>query len=70
MATATVMEKPEHVRLTERGEAGHLPGGDPRGDLGGDGARPAVFLMGEDIGAYGGAFKVTEGMQERFGSCG
>jgi pyruvate/2-oxoglutarate/acetoin dehydrogenase E1 component len=26
-----------------------------------------VFLLGEDIGAYGGAFKVTEGMQERFG---
>jgi len=28
---------------------------------------PRVFLLGEDIGAYGGAFKVTEGMQERFG---
>jgi pyruvate/2-oxoglutarate/acetoin dehydrogenase E1 component len=27
-----------------------------------------VFLLGEDIGAYGGAFKVTEGMQERFGA--
>jgi 2-oxoisovalerate dehydrogenase E1 component beta subunit len=26
-----------------------------------------VFLLGEDIGAYGGAFKVTEGLQERFG---
>jgi pyruvate/2-oxoglutarate/acetoin dehydrogenase E1 component len=26
-----------------------------------------VFLMGEDIGVYGGAFKVTEGMLERFG---
>jgi pyruvate/2-oxoglutarate/acetoin dehydrogenase E1 component len=26
-----------------------------------------VFLMGEDIGAYGGAFKVTEGMLEAFG---
>jgi pyruvate/2-oxoglutarate/acetoin dehydrogenase E1 component len=26
-----------------------------------------VFIMGEDIGVYGGAFKVTEGMQERFG---
>jgi 2-oxoisovalerate dehydrogenase E1 component beta subunit len=23
----------------------------------------SVFLLGEDIGAYGGAFKVTEGMQ-------
>ena len=26
-----------------------------------------VFLLGEDIGAYGGAFKVTEGFQQRFG---
>jgi pyruvate/2-oxoglutarate/acetoin dehydrogenase E1 component len=28
---------------------------------------PRVFLMGEDIGAYGGAFKVTEGFLARFG---
>jgi pyruvate/2-oxoglutarate/acetoin dehydrogenase E1 component len=28
---------------------------------------PNVFCLGEDIGAYGGAFKVTEGLQERFG---
>jgi pyruvate/2-oxoglutarate/acetoin dehydrogenase E1 component len=27
-----------------------------------------VFILGEDIGAYGGAFKVTEGMLERFGA--
>jgi pyruvate/2-oxoglutarate/acetoin dehydrogenase E1 component len=26
-----------------------------------------VFLLGEDIGAYGGAFKVTDGLQARFG---
>ena len=26
-----------------------------------------VMLLGEDIGSYGGAFKVTEGMLERFG---
>ncbi len=26
-----------------------------------------VFLMGEDIGVYGGAFKVTRGFQEQFG---
>ena len=29
---------------------------------------PAVFLIGEDIGAYGGAFKVTAGMLEKFGA--
>jgi len=28
---------------------------------------PSVFLLGEDIGMYGGAFKVTSGMLERFG---
>jgi 2-oxoisovalerate dehydrogenase E1 component beta subunit len=27
----------------------------------------SVFVMGEDIGAYGGAFKVTAGMIEKFG---
>jgi len=28
---------------------------------------PSVFLIGEDIGVYGGAFKVTAGMLDRFG---
>lgn len=28
---------------------------------------PSVLLMGEDIGVYGGAFKVTEGLQQEFG---
>ncbi len=28
---------------------------------------PNVFCLGEDIGAFGGAFKVTEGLQVRFG---
>lgn len=28
---------------------------------------PQVFCMGEDIGAFGGAFKVTEGLMARFG---
>ena len=28
---------------------------------------PSVFLMGEDIGAYGGAFKVTRGFLDSFG---
>src|SRR5919109_683491 len=26
-----------------------------------------VFVLGEDVGVYGGAFKVTEGLQARFG---
>lgn len=28
---------------------------------------PAVFCLGEDIGVYGGAFKITAGMLDRFG---
>ncbi len=28
---------------------------------------PSVFCLGEDIGVYGGAFKVTEGFVDRFG---
>ena len=28
---------------------------------------PSVFCLGEDIGVYGGAFKVTEGFIDRFG---
>ena len=28
---------------------------------------PDVFLLGEDIGVYGGAFKVTEGLLDQFG---
>jgi 2-oxoisovalerate dehydrogenase E1 component beta subunit len=28
----------------------------------------SVFILGEDIGAYGGAFKVTEGLLEHFGA--
>ena len=29
---------------------------------------PNVFLLGQDIGAYGGAFKATEGLYDRFGA--
>ena len=28
---------------------------------------PSVFLIGEDIGKFGGAYRVTEGLQEKFG---
>ncbi len=30
-------------------------------------ADPTVFILGEDVGRYGGAFKLTEGFQEHFG---
>ena len=29
---------------------------------------PTVFVIGEDVGAYGGAFKVTEGLLDEFGA--
>jgi 2-oxoisovalerate dehydrogenase E1 component beta subunit len=29
---------------------------------------PNVFCLGEDIGVYGGAFKVTDGLRDRFGA--
>ncbi|MEX0912204.1 MAG: alpha-ketoacid dehydrogenase subunit beta [Gemmatimonadota bacterium] len=62
-----MLQKPEHVRLTETGQ--------PVTYL--EAIREAiweemerderVFLLGEDIGAFGGAFKVTDGMLARFG---
>jgi 2-oxoisovalerate dehydrogenase E1 component beta subunit len=32
------------------------------------GRDPRVFVLGEDVGAYGGAFKATEGLLQRFGA--
>ena len=29
---------------------------------------PSVFVIGEDVGAYGGAFKVTDGLIDEFGA--
>src|SRR5664280_526332 len=29
---------------------------------------PTVFVMGQDVGAFGGAFGLTRGLQERFGA--
>jgi len=64
---AQIQNRPEHVRQTELGQ--------PVTFL--EAIREAiweemerddhVFLLGEDIGVYGGAFKVTEGMLDRFG---
>ncbi len=30
-------------------------------------ADPRVFLLGQDVGTYGGAFRVTAGFLDRFG---
>ncbi len=65
---ATVLkEKPEHARLSEQGKPVTLLEAIREGIWEEMERDERVFLMGEDIGAYGGAFKVTEGMQQYFG---
>jgi len=70
MATAAVSivrDKPEHVRNTELGKPVTMLEA-IREALWEEMERdPSVFLMGEDIGAYGGAFKVTDGFLDFFG---
>jgi len=64
---ATRTERPDHVRSTELGKPVTLLEAIREAlweELERD---PDVFLMGEDIGAYGGAFKVTDGFLEAFG---
>jgi 2-oxoisovalerate dehydrogenase E1 component beta subunit len=59
--------RPEHVRQTEEGRPVTMLEAIREAlweELERD---PAVFIIGEDIGAYGGAFKVTEGFLEAFG---
>ncbi len=66
MSTAT-STRPEHVRQSEEGKPVTFLEAIREGIWEEMERDEKVFLMGEDIGAYGGAFKVTEGMQERFG---
>jgi 2-oxoisovalerate dehydrogenase E1 component beta subunit len=68
MATATRSRtKPEHVSLTAQGKPVTLLEAIREGLWEEMERDPSVFLMGEDIGVYGGAFKVTEGMLDAFG---
>jgi 2-oxoisovalerate dehydrogenase E1 component beta subunit len=61
-------EKPDNVRHTETGRPVTMLEA-IREALWEEMERdPAVFLMGEDIGVYGGAFKVTEGFSAAFGA--
>ena len=58
---------PEHLERTRRGEPVTLLEAIAEGlfeEMQGD---DRVFLIGEDIGVYGGAFKVTRGFLEHFG---
>ena len=58
---------PEHVLKTSRGEAVTMLEALSEGIFEEMSRDDRVFLMGEDIGAYGGAFKVTRGFLEHFG---
>lgn len=65
---ATVLERPEHVRQTEQGKPVTLLEAIREAlweELERD---PNVFIMGEDIGIYGGAFKMTDGFIDHFGA--
>ena len=69
MSATEVMagQKPEHVRNSELGKPVTMLEA-IREALWEEMERdPTVFLIGEDIGAYGGAFKVTEGFIDHFG---
>ena len=59
--------KPEHLGKTERGEPVTLLEAISEALFEEMERDERVFLMGEDIGAYGGAFKVTRGFLDRFG---
>jgi pyruvate/2-oxoglutarate/acetoin dehydrogenase E1 component len=65
--TAEAATRPEHVRMTEEGKPVTFLEAIREAIWEEMERDPSVFIMGEDIGAYGGAFKVTEGMLDRFG---
>jgi pyruvate/2-oxoglutarate/acetoin dehydrogenase E1 component len=67
LAQGASRERPEHVRSTELGRPVTMLEA-IREALWEEMERdPTVFIMGEDIGAYGGAFKVTDGFIDWFG---
>ncbi len=59
---------PEHLTKTSRGEPVTFLEAVSEALFEEMGRDERVFLMGEDIGAYGGAFKVTRGFLEHFGT--
>ncbi|MEZ4414749.1 MAG: alpha-ketoacid dehydrogenase subunit beta [Gemmatimonadota bacterium] len=62
------MDRPEHVSRTARREPVTLLEAIAEALWEEMEADDRVFLMGEDIGVYGGAFKVTKGFLDRFGT--
>jgi pyruvate/2-oxoglutarate/acetoin dehydrogenase E1 component len=68
MTTNAPTEAPEHLLKTKRGEPVTLLEAISEALFEEMAADESVFLLGEDIGVYGGAFKVTRGFLERFGA--
>ena len=62
--------KPEQVTRSERGEPAGFLEAIAEGLFEEMERDEDVVLLGEDIGVYGGAFKVTTGFQEWFGRSG
>lgn len=60
--------RPEHLSKTQNGEAVTLLEAISEALFEEMERDERVFLMGEDIGAYGGAFKVTRGLLDHFGA--
>jgi pyruvate/2-oxoglutarate/acetoin dehydrogenase E1 component len=67
VSESATKEKPDHVRGTELGRPVTMLEAIREALWEEMEREPAVFLMGEDIGAYGGAFKVTDGFIDWFG---
>ena len=65
--TSMSQEVPEHLQKTAKGEAVTMLEAISEGLYEEMVRNESVFMMGEDIGAYGGAFKVTRGFLEAFG---
>ncbi|MBI4521013.1 MAG: alpha-ketoacid dehydrogenase subunit beta [Gemmatimonadetes bacterium] len=67
IAQGTTRTKPDHVRKTERGEAVTFLEAISEGLFEEMERDPRVFILGEDVGVYGGAFKLTRGFSDYFG---
>ena len=68
MTTNVESDAPEHLLKTKRGEAVTLLEAISEALFEEMSDDDSVFLLGEDIGVYGGAFKVTRGFLDHFGA--
>ena len=67
-ASRSSAARPEHVTKSERGEPVTFLEAIAEGIFEEMDRDPRVLLLGEDVGVYGGAFKLSAGFQEYFGT--